>query len=547
VWQSTSKPTAYGGPCSECSLIHELEITPSLKQAQKEFIQKLHFPYKYLDHATQIFLETVEEHGGKMLGLMQAEDQQGHTHLIQAFSGQGGSYEVLPGWAPPLARVQTPDIRLVEKDIEDLGYQIQALSNSIKPLAARMEVEQAGIEQERLSIQRIRGLQRRYRKKLRSSITQEPNTMSAKESLARLDAHSQWVKKNIKTRHRHHRRILQAYKAEIETLRNEARIVRDRRRGLSVELTIQIHDRYLLKNARGESRSLSVFFTGSPPTGAGDCCAPKLLNHAREQGWEPQSMVEFWWGPDRDELGYVRAQAVGPCRDKCLPILGFLLCGLKSVQSHAPGHESHEVEIIHREHDFVVISKPSGLLSVPGRQPMTQGCVLDRVRQLLKLPQPPLHVHRLDRDTSGLMVVALTREAQRSFGHLFEKGLVDKRYEAIVEGCVEQKQGCIKLKQGPDRLEPPRQKLCSDGKMGITHWRVLKCISTHTRVELSPLTGRTHQLRLHMSIGLKHPIKGDPLYGNAQSAERLMLHARDLSFPHPFSQKKMTFHSPAPF
>jgi len=204
------------------------------------------------------------------------------------------------------------------------------------------------------------------------------------------------------------------------------------------------------------------------------------------------------------------------------------------------------LSILHQDHEILIVDKPSGLLSVPGRGEHLADCLLSRVQAAF--PEALL-VHRLDRDTSGVMVFALTPHAQRHLGLQFEKRQVKKTYVARVWGRVEEKTGTVDLPLIVDWPNRPRQKVDFDaGKPALTDWRVVKYEESATRVRLFPKTGRSHQLRVHMrEIG--HPILGDPFYaeGEALNAPRLMLHAESLRLRHPDGGVGMSFSAKCPF
>lgn len=209
-----------------------------------------------------------------------------------------------------------------------------------------------------------------------------------------------------------------------------------------------------------------------------------------------------------------------------------------------------ELKIVYRDPAFVVVEKPGGLLAVPGRGEDKQDCVVARLRGLLPetIAQPA--VHRLDMYTSGLMVLAVTAEAHRQLSRQFEERRVEKRYIALLDGLVAGEAGEIRL---PFRLDPDnRPYQIHDplrGKMGITRWRLLAVENGRTRIEFTPLTGRTHQLRLHAAhrLGLGVPIVGDRLYGHGREGERMLLHAAHLAFAHPSTGEPVSLDSPAPF
>ncbi len=203
-------------------------------------------------------------------------------------------------------------------------------------------------------------------------------------------------------------------------------------------------------------------------------------------------------------------------------------------------------EVLHADHELLFVNKPAGLLSVPGKGPELADCLIERLR--VAFPEVLL-VHRLDRDTSGVMVFALTPHAQRHLGLQFEKRQTRKQYLALVAGDLRPDTGQVDLPLAVDWPNRPRQMVCHDtGRPAQTDWKVLRRKGGHTRVRLSPLTGRSHQLRVHM-LALGHPILGDPLYaeGAARDHPRLMLHAQSLRLRHPDGGRGITISAPCPF
>lgn len=307
------------------------------------------------------------------------------------------------------------------------------------------------------------------------------------------------------------------------------------------------------------------------PTGTGDCAAPKLLSYAFSKRLVPISLVEFYWGQANSH--FLHKTFYKPCEEKCGLILPELL-GLN---------------IVYRDDDIIVVNKPSELLAVPGRGPDKQDCIVNRVRQLFPkcITQPS--VHRLDMDTSGLMVLAFTSEAQRFLSMKFEKGLVEKKYIAILDGVIgkgcnfeneyasklsplndeeiqssktlgdndckmfsnvspSQNEGTFELPFRLDIENRPHQIYDKEfGKLGITHWKKLRVWKMNnknvTSVEFVPITGRTHQLRLASAspLGFGIPIVGDNLYGMQEEGQRLLLHSSYLSFEHPITGKQLEF------
>lgn len=284
-----------------------------------------------------------------------------------------------------------------------------------------------------------------------------------------------------------------------------------------------------------------------PPTGTGDCCAPKLLSYAFKNGYLPISMDEVYYG--KDTKNKKNGCSYGPCDERC----GFILPSILGL------------EILYRDKDIIVINKKSGMLSVPGRGEDKQDCVANRIRTLIPecIQQPS--VHRLDMETSGVMVFALNEKSHRELNRQFAEGLVHKKYCALLDGVLAtakgnlapkkgEKNGRIELKFRLDVDNRPHQIYDEEnGKLGITEWENLGTEyytnpetglrKKVTRIIYSPKTGRTHQLRLASSDihGFGLPIVGDTLYGECLPGERLMLHAFELKFFHPTSGEQMEF------
>ncbi len=330
----------------------------------------------------------------------------------------------------------------------------------------------------------------------------------------------------------------------------------DARAARSRELLPQIQDTYHFVNARGERRVLRELFAPAlPPGGAGDCAAPKLLAQAYTLGLRPVALAEFWWGA-APRSGDRHAGSFYPaCRGKCGPILAHMLLGLPADPPPIFGAGMiplSEPETVYEDAQIVIVDKPSGLLSVPGRSARLQDSVMTRLRARYPESTGQLVVHRLDLDTSGLLLAAKDGATFSALQRLFSLREIEKRYVAWLDGDVTDDEGMIDLPLRLDVDDRPRQIHDAEfGKSAVTQWRVLQRANGRTRVSLVPLTGRTHQLRVHAShpLGLNAPIVGDRLYARAAPAdgERLMLHAELLAFTHPGSGVTLRVESPAPF
>ena len=311
------------------------------------------------------------------------------------------------------------------------------------------------------------------------------------------------------------------------------------RKVLSQSVLQELYALYHFKSIDTGTKSfVDIFGSKLPPTGTGDCCAPKLLHWAFIQNLRPISMAEFYYGKPNRSGSREHKVFYGPCDDKCQPLLKHML-GL---------------DIVYCDESLLVVNKEGGLLSVPGRGADKQDCVESRVRRLFPSAPKQCAVHRLDMDTSGLLVIALDKETHRSLSIQFMNQEVEKEYVALLEGVVKAEGGTVKLPFRLDVEHRPRQIYDEKrGKWGTTLWKKIKVKTSSqglvTRVHFTPLTGRTHQLRVHSSHpkGIGHAIVGDRLYGTGKKGERLCLHASFLSFLHPHTKKRLTFTSSEPF
>jgi len=332
-------------------------------------------------------------------------------------------------------------------------------------------------------------------------------------------------------------------------------------RQMSQELQTWLFHQYQMLNARGETKDLVDIWQSYysrpklrekyplPPGGTGDCCAPKLLQYAYQQGLKPVCMAEFWWGQTtkeelRQHLNYYPA-----CRGKCKPILTWMLQGLDvDPDPELQGLAHLELKTVYEDDAIVVVDKPSSMLSAPGR--IDDYSVETVMRQ--RYPDAVI-AHRLDMGTSGLLIVAKSMEAYLPLQQQFIKHEVKKKYVAMLDGRgkMEERRGTISLPLRPDPMNRPRQVVDMEhGKRAVTDYEFLTShLSplTSNLVALYPQTGRTHQLRIHCAHpdGLGRPIKGDELYGI--KGERLCLHAAEIWFRHPITDEEMHFVSPPNF
>lgn len=487
-----------------------------------------------------------EKDGGKMFGVLVVEAADGRVGWLKAFSGQLTGRWNVEGFVPPMFDVKARDAVEVpgEAAIQRLIARRKAHEQSDTLLSARRDVEELETRQATArSEMRLRHQANRRQRKQRRLDPSENEAALAQES-----------RKDKAERRFHDERDERALASLRARLRREERRLGalDRlRRIVSRRLMKRIHDSYDVVNARGERRSLRTLYApDEPPAGAGDCAAPKLFAHAFRNGLRPLALAEFWWGEAPAGGGRVSGVYYPACRNKCGPLLPFMLEGLDVAQEKTPHRPTRSLvmETIYEDDRIIVFSKPAGLLSVPGRGAHGADSVLSRMKSGHPDATGALIVHRLDLDTSGVMVAALDPRAHAFLQGQFARREVEKRYVAWLDGEVVSDHGRIEWAMRKDFEDKPRQIYDPvHGKLAITDWRVLERREGRTRVEFFPRTGRTHQLRVHAShrLGLGAAIVGDRLYGKA--AERMLLHADRVAFRHPTTGETMSFESPADF
>ncbi len=299
-----------------------------------------------------------------------------------------------------------------------------------------------------------------------------------------------------------------------------------------------------------------------PPSGAGECCAPKLLQYAFLHGLKPLALAEFWVGASPANELRREGQFYAPCSGRCVPILRFMMQGLevkKSAQENRTEDLFRRIEVLYEDASLMVVNKPAGLLSVPGK---TEELSLSAYMKAQKGYAYLMPAHRLDQDTSGLIVFAKTEEVYKALQTYFQRRDILKRYEALLkderrkgEGRKGEKlmdEGVIELPLLPNPFDRPRQMVSREhGKPTLTRYIIRERRADGTIfVDFYPMTGRTHQLRVHAAHpeGLNAPIIGDRLYGNGtEESDRLMLHAAEIRFVHPVTKEEMHFCIPSQF
>lgn len=491
---------------------------------------------------------------GKMLGVLVARDGSGATGFLAAFSGNLAGSNTHSYFVPPVYDLLQPsgEFRQGEEAISAINRQIDQLEHSatLARLQAAAANARAEADERTAAFKAMMAESRQRRNALRSA----PGGID-EATAQRLVAESQWQKAELKRiRHKGEAQCAQATEALQEFTRGIDGL-KSRRKAMSEALQRRIFSLFVVSNAKGQTSDLNAIFAaatgGIPPAGAGECAAPKLLNYAYTHGLTPLCMAEFWWGKSPTSTIRRHGHFYPACHSKCKPILGFMLQGL-SVEPNPlaaePSADKQRLQVVYADEWLVVVNKPAGVLSVPGK--LHSHSVQGALRAMLPGASGPLVVHRLDMATSGLLLAAKSKEVHKALQEQFATRRVAKTYVAVVSGTVEPDSGYVRLPLRPDPTDRPRQVVDSEhGKPAVTAWRVTRRNPDGTvRLELHPLTGRTHQLRVHCAhhLGLNAPIVGDTLYGGQPSA-RLMLHAQSITFTHPVSGRRITVTSPAPF
>ncbi len=462
-------------------------------------------------------------HEGKMYGVLLVESATGERQLLKAFSGLLNGLSTVEGWVLPIPgrdRIASSEAATLEV-LEDLKQEIITLQQISERERYQNLVHEFEVHLQALAI--IHRERKEQRQRDRQNASSSP-------ALQQLDQQSQQdgiERRNLK---RERDAVLHPLKRIVEQADIQIRKLKRQRKERSQTLQAQMYENYRLLNFLGTSATLQQLMPAGMPTGTGDCCAPKLLHHAATHHLKPIAMAEFWWGTASADK--IPGKFYGACADRCQPLMGFLLSGLPST----------ELSVLHEDQWLIAVDKPAGLLSVPGRYGDRQDSVLNRLRLQGKTVFP---VHRLDQETSGILLLAKDQQTHRYITQQFQKRQVYKKYEAVLAGTIVTKQGIIELPLWGDPQERPRQQVnWQRGKPSITKFRVMDETEQGTRVEFVPVTGRTHQLRVHAVEGLGMPILGDRLYGCVATATRLHLHAQELHFEHPQFHKTIIIANP---
>lgn len=485
---------------------------------------------------------------GKMFGVLVVQ-KEGRTGFLAAYSGILCGRNDHDFFVPPVFDLLQPDgfFKTEEAQISQINHRIEALEHSdmraslLQQAADRKAAGEQALKEARDALKEAKRQRDLLRASDHNDFTEEQLTRESRF----LKAEYKRLEKQWKAKLEEVETALKRSDEEIEALKTE-------RKRRSILLQNRLFAQFRMLNARGEEKDLWQIFREHgrpvPPSGAGECAAPKLLQYAYRHGYRPLAMAEFWWGASPEAEIRKHGYYYPACKSKCEPILGHMLQGL-DVEPNAhenSKHLDHEPELVYEDEWMAAVNKPAGMLSVPGKGDAPS--VWSWARAHFPEATGPLLVHRLDMDTSGVLLIAKDPETHRKLQQLFETRHIKKRYIALLDGTVTDDEGIVRLPLCPNPDDRPRQMVSTAyGKAAVTRFEVLSRSHGQTRVAFYPFTGRTHQLRVHAAHpeGLDTPIVGDNLYG--RRASRLFLHAETVTFRHFKTGRWVSITAPAPF
>lgn len=484
-----------------------------------------------------------------MFGVLVVADTEGKIGYLSAFSGKLADSNDHPKFVPPVFDMLTEDSFFLKEQevIDSVNAQLEEVESNEDYHQLRRELEELSAQsmEEIAAFKNELKTNKENRRLRREENSTNPDPHDFEMAEADLSKQSHYDRHRLRLLTAKWKEVLEDTRTRLAQFEDRIDALRSERKERSAALQLQLFEQYLFLNKDGKSKSLQDIFSatafGRPPAAAGECATPKLLQYAFAQGYHPLAMAEFWWGAaPRSEIRKHK-QFYPACAGKCKPILAHMLEGMPLDENPflqaAEGNSG--LEIVFEDDYLLVVNKSAGLRSVPGVD--ISDSVYSRLKSTLANTEP-LMVHRLDMGTSGLLVVAKTRGAHKHIQKQFLDRVVSKRYTALLSKAIDQTEGEISLPLCPDPFNRPRQMVCFEtGKTSITKWKVVATIGEVTKVHFWPLTGRTHQLRMHAAheMGLNAPIVGDDIYGNAGT--RLYLHAAQLSFIHPKTKERISF------
>ena len=487
---------------------------------------------------------------GKMFGVLIVRNQKNEVGYLAAVSGKLANTNQHKFFVPPIFDMLNKNGFFLEQEerLNEINRILESLENDQNYLQVKEDFIQFEINS-KLKIEegkQLLKLNKKDRKSQRETISptlSQEEIQFFEEDLVKQSLRDKYEFRILNEKLDSEKQILLS---KINVFENEINSLKEERKIKSNSLQNQLFNQYQFLNKFKQEKGLLEIFSTTvfqqPPAAAGECAAPKLLQYAFQNDLEPICMAEFWWGDSPKSEVRKHGQFYPACTGKCEPILGHMLQGIELNENLLLKQNSivEELEILYQDDDLVVINKPEEFLSVPGIE--IKDSVYLRIKHQFPLATGPIIVHRLDMSTSGILVLALNKESHKLLQQQFIKRKVQKRYIALLDGNVERDNGFIDLPLRVDLDDRPRQMVCYEhGKTAQTKYEVIARKDNKTLVYFYPITGRTHQLRMHAShrLGLNAAIIGDDLYGT--KTNRLHLHAESLEFTHPKTKELMKF------
>ena len=488
---------------------------------------------------------------GKMFGVLIVQTEDGSIGYLTAFSGILAGKNIHPYFVPPVYDLLQPQgfFKIEEENISAINRRIRRLEEDKKYIDLRSNLTQTTQSaQDALSIAKTQLKEAKDKREL----LRKTGQLDAKEE-ADLIRESQFQKAEYKRLERSWKDKIASLQVEAGNWEKQIQELKAERKVRSAALQQQLFEQFRMLNYRGEVKTLCDIFEQTvhktPPAGAGECAAPKLLQQAYLHHWKPIAMAEFWWGNSPKNEVRHHGYYYPACKGKCEPILRHMLQGLE-VEANPMQQEAErgneKLNIVYEDQWLLIINKPAGMLSVPGKERQTS--IYDLVRKAYPEAEGPMIVHRLDMATSGLLIIAKDKKTHQHLQAQFKNRSIRKKYIALLDGIVPEDESTIELPLCPNPLDRPRQMVDTQyGKPAITYYQVLERTDKYTRIAFYPHTGRTHQLRVHAAhpSGLHCPIIGDELYGKKD--KRLYLHAESIEFTHPVNGQSMCITKKADF
>ena len=486
---------------------------------------------------------------GKMFGVLVVKNKQDKIGYLTAFSGKLADKSLPEKFVPPVFNMRTSGSFYIkgELEIDEMNTQLGVLKKDKKYLELKKIIaENTAIIQTDLSFQRNRMKRaksdRKSQKKKAITLLNDLEFEELTKKLTQESYNNQFFIKELQ----------EYYQAKIEKINLEFKVFEDKiialkreRKEKSNYLQQTLFSKYAFLNQQKELKNLLTIFNNpaiKPPAGSGECAAPKLLQYAFANNLTPITMAEFWWGSAPNAAVRHHKNYYPACQGRCKPILTHMLAHTEMDANLLLENlsEKQDLEIIYEDDALIVVHKPTEFLSVPGKD--IKDSVYSRIKERYPSATGPLIVHRLDMSTSGVLLLTKTKEANKALQSQFINRTIKKRYMALLDGNLSKNSGKITLPLRVDLNDRPKQLVdFTYGKPAETDWKIINKENGKTRVHFYPITGRTHQLRMHAAHknGLNTPIVGDDLYGKKE--KRLHLHAEFIEFLHPTTLKKMSF------